>query len=143
MAGELDRFLTAQSEDYDQALSEIRGGRKKTHWIWYIFPQVQGLGFSANSIYYSVRDLQEAAAYLKHPVLGPRLIEISRALLSLRSNNPTQVMGSPDDIKLRSSMTLFSMVSGTDPVFSEVLEKFFNGQKDEKTVAIVGRLASH
>lgn len=137
MANDLDRFLTAQQQDYDEALSEIRSGRKKTHWIWYIFPQIEGLGFSANAVYYAIRDLQEAAAYLKHPVLGPRLVEISKALLPLASDNPTQVMGSPDDIKLRSSMTLFSLVPGTDPVFGEVLEKFFDGRKDDRTVAIV------
>jgi len=141
MANELNRFLTAQEQDYDQALSEIRGGRKRTHWIWYIFPQIQGLGFSTNAVYYSITDLQEAAAYLKHPVLGPRLVGISRALLSLPVTNPTQVMGSPDDIKLRSSMTLFALVPGADPVFGEVLEKFFGGRKDERTVAIVNRPA--
>jgi len=138
MANDLDRFLAAQQQDYDQALSEIRSGRKRTHWIWYIFPQIEGLGFSSNAIYYSIRDLQEAAAYLKHPVLGPRLVEISKALLALASSNATQVMGSPDDIKLRSSMTLFSMVPGADPVFGEVLEKFFDGKRDERTVGIVG-----
>jgi uncharacterized protein (DUF1810 family) len=137
MVNELNRFLSAQEQDYDHALSEIRSGRKRTHWIWYIFPQIQGLGFSTNAVYYSITDLQEAAAFLKHPVLGPRLVEISRALLPLSSSNPTQVMGSPDDIKLRSSMTLFSMVPGTDPVFGEVLEKFFGGQRDDRTVAIV------
>ena len=138
MATDLDRFLAAQHQDYDQALSEIRSGRKRTHWIWYIFPQIEGLGFSANAVYYSIRDLQEAAAYLKHPVLGPRLVEISKALLALASSNATQVMGSPDDIKLRSSMTLFSLVPGADPVFGEVLEKFFDGKRDERTVAVVG-----
>ncbi|WP_431214003.1 DUF1810 domain-containing protein [Puia sp. P3] len=137
MVNQLNRFLTAQEQDYDQALSEIRSGRKRTHWIWYIFPQIQGLGFSTNAVYYSITDLQEAAAFLKHPVLGRRLVEISRALLALSSSNPTQVMGSPDDIKLRSSMTLFSLVPGTDPVFGEVLEKFFGGVKDDRTVAIV------
>jgi uncharacterized protein (DUF1810 family) len=137
MANDLDRFLTAQQQDYDQALGEIRSGRKRTHWMWYIFPQIEGLGFSANAVYYAIRDLQEAAAYLKHPVLGPRLVEISRALLTLSSSNATQVMGSPDDIKLRSSMTLFAMVPGTDPVFGEVLNKFFDGKRDERTVAIV------
>ena len=140
MTQELDRFLTAQEEDYKQALAEIRSGRKRSHWIWYIFPQVQGLGFSTNSVYYAIRDLQEAAAYLKHPVLGPRLIEITGALLSLPGNNPTKVMGSPDDIKLRSSMTLFSLVSGADEVFGRVLEKYFAGKRDEKTVAIIGQL---
>jgi uncharacterized protein (DUF1810 family) len=137
MANDLNRYLSAQEQDYDQALSEIRGGRKRTHWIWYIFPQIEGLGFSANAVYYAIRDLQEAAAYLKHPVLGRRLVEISRALLALDSDNATHVMGSPDDIKLRSSMTLFALVPGTDAVFGEVLVKFFGGKKDERTVAIV------
>lgn len=139
MGNDLDRFIAAQQQDYDQALSEIRSGRKRTHWIWYIFPQIEGLGFSTNAVYYAIRDLQEAAAYLKHPVLGPRLIEISKALLPLSSSNATQVMGSPDDIKLRSSMTLFALVPGTDPVFGEVLTKFFDGKRDDRTVAIVNR----
>ncbi|MBS1605314.1 MAG: DUF1810 domain-containing protein [Bacteroidetes bacterium] len=137
MANDLDRYVTAQEGDYERALSEIRSGRKRTHWMWYIFPQVEGLGFSANAVYYSIRDLREAAAYLRHPVLGPRLVEISKALLLVASDDAREVMGSPDDMKLRSSMTLFSLVPGADEVFGEVLEKFFDGKGDERTVAIV------
>jgi uncharacterized protein (DUF1810 family) len=103
----LQRFIEAQEADYETALTEIRQGKKRSHWIWYIFPQVQGLGFSDTSRYYAIKDISEAAAYLQHPVLGSRLITICNALLRLESNNANQVFGSPDDLKLRSSMTLF------------------------------------
>jgi uncharacterized protein (DUF1810 family) len=137
MKYDLDRFLSAQAMHYDQALAEIKAGQKKSHWIWYIFPQLHGLGFSSNATYYGLRDLHEAIAYLKHPMLGPRLVEISKALLMHTGKSPVQIMGSPDDMKLRSCMTLFSLVPGADPVFSEVLATFFSGQKDGKTIAMV------
>ncbi|HEY6901643.1 MAG TPA: DUF1810 domain-containing protein [Puia sp.] len=137
MSNPLDRFLTAQTQDYAAALAEIRNGKKRTHWMWYIFPQIQGLGSSSNAVYYAIRDLHEAEAYLKHPTLGPRLIEISQALLALPGNNATQIMGTPDDLKLRSCMTLFAMVPQTDPVFQQVLDKFFMGKKDAKTLSII------
>ena len=138
MENDLTRFVTAQAADYLIALAEIRAGRKGSHWIWYIFPQLRGLGFSHNATYYGIIDLQEASAYLRHPQLGPRLIEISEALLQLPTNNPTLVMGSPDDLKLRSSMTLFAQVPDADPVFSEVLDKFFKGQPDQSTLSLLG-----
>lgn len=134
---DLKRFLDAQEKDYSTALAEIRQGRKRSHWMWYIFPQIRGLGFSPTAQFYAIRDVQEAAAYLAHEVLGRRLVEISRALLLLPGSNPTEVFGSPDDLKLRSCMTLFSGLPGADPVFSQVLDKFFGGQKDNKTVLIV------
>ncbi len=130
----LQRFLDAQARDYAAALAEIKGGRKRSHWIWYIFPQVQGLGFSSTSRHYAIRDLGEAAAYLQHPVLGSRLEEISRALLGLPGGNATAVLGTPDDLKLRSSMTLFTQVPGASPVFRQVLDKFFGGQADPLTL---------
>ena len=131
----LNRFLSAQARDYDRALAEIRAGKKVSHWIWYIFPQLKGLGYSTNATYYGIRDLREAMDYLEHPILGPRLVEISQALLKHAHKTAAAIMGSPDDVKLRSSMTLFSLVPGADPVFLQVLDQFFQGQKDEKTMA--------
>jgi uncharacterized protein (DUF1810 family) len=104
----LKRFLDAQAGDYATALAEISNGSKRSHWMWYIFPQIDGLGYSEMAKRYAISDLPEAAGYLAHPVLGPRLVEISKALLTLPGNNATAVMGSPDNLKLRSSMTLFS-----------------------------------
>ncbi|WP_129716158.1 DUF1810 domain-containing protein [Pedobacter sp. SYP-B3415] len=131
---ELDRFTDAQRLDFDTAFAEIRAGRKMTHWMWYVFPQISGLGYSSMAQRYGILNLGEATSYLAHPVLGKRLIDISNALLMLDENNATRVMGSPDDMKLRSSMTLFASVPGADPVFDAVLEKFFNGEKDEATL---------
>jgi uncharacterized protein (DUF1810 family) len=133
----LKRFLDAQAVDYATALSEIRSGQKRSHWMWYIFPQVGGLGYSEMARRYAIANLPEAATYLSHPVLGPRLIEISKALLALPANNATAVMGSPDDLKLRSSMTLFSLVPAADPVFAAVLQKYFQGEKDKATLQLI------
>jgi uncharacterized protein (DUF1810 family) len=137
----LQRFLDAQATDYAPALAEIKSGRKRSHWMWYIFPQIQGLGFSDISRHYALRDLAEAAAYLKHPVLGSRLAEISTALLGLASSDANRVFGSPDDLKLKSSMTLFAAVPGADAVFEQVLAKFFGGVRDGKTLQLVGQQA--
>jgi uncharacterized protein (DUF1810 family) len=134
----LQRFLDAQATDYAPALAEIKNGRKRSHWMWYIFPQIQGLGFSSISQRYAIQDLSEAAAYLQHPVLGARLKEISQALLGLAGSNATNIMGSPDDLKLRSSMTLFGAVPGAEPVFQQVLDKFFGGAPDSKTLQLLG-----
>ena len=133
----LQRFIDAQKNDYEIALSEIKTGRKRSHWMWYIFPQIHGLGFSETSKLYSIKSLEEAEEYFHHPVLGKRLIEISKALLDLPSNNAHAIFGNPDDAKLKSSMTLFASLKGTDAVFQLVLEKFFYGEKDEKTLAII------
>lgn len=133
----LERFLNAQATDYATALSEVKNGRKQSHWMWYIFPQVLGLGYTSTSIQYAIKDLDEAAAYLQHEVLGKRLIEISNALLALEVNDAHKVFGSPDDMKLRSCMTLFSLVHNADGVFQTVLDKFFNGKKDDKTLQIL------
>lgn len=137
MENELKRFLDAQEGDYATALAEIRQGRKRSHWMWYIFPQIKGLGHSPTAQFYAIRDLQEAAAYLANETLGGRLVEISGALLLLPTSDANEVFGSPDDIKLRSSMTLFSEVKGADPVFSKVLEKFFGGRRDDRTIEIL------
>lgn len=129
--------MTAQEQDYDQALKEIRSGRKQSHWIWYIFPQLKDLGFSSTAKYYGIRDLDEAKAYLREPTLSTRLIEISKALLMLNENDPETVMGYPDDMKLRSSMTLFSAADPDEPVFTQVLEKFFHGKADDRTLNLI------
>lgn len=133
----LTRFLDAQETDYNRALAEIKNGRKQSHWMWYIFPQISGLGFSETARFYAIENLQEAQAYLEHPVLGKRLVEIANALLRIDGKTATQILGSPDDLKLRSSMTLFSLINNTDPVFQAVLDKFFAGQADSKTLLLV------
>jgi uncharacterized protein (DUF1810 family) len=133
----LQRFIDAQQSDYETALSEIKRGRKQSHWMWYIFPQIQGLGFSATSKLYAIKNLQEARQYLQHPLLGKRLKEITNALIDLPSNNAHEIFGSPDDVKLKSSMTLFATLPGADPVFESALKKFFNGERDAKTLSII------
>ena len=135
----LDRFLKAQAGSYDAALREICAGQKRSHWIWYIFPQIQGLGFSSTAQYYAIEDLAEAKAYLAHPTLRTRLLEISEALLTLSSSDPLDVMGSPDDLKLRSSMTLFAEADPSCDVFQKVLDKFYGGRKDHRTLEILQR----
>ena len=139
MEADLSRFLKAQEQDYEQALREIRSGRKRSHWMWYIFPQIQGLGFSPTAQYYAIRDLQEARDYLTHPVLGARLKEISSALLDLNGLSASEIFGYPDDLKLRSSMTLFRMADLNEPVFLEVLEKYYDGKPDARTVELAGK----
>jgi uncharacterized protein (DUF1810 family) len=133
----LNRFIDAQDADYPVALSEIKQGRKKSHWMWYIFPQIQGLGFSETSKYYAIKNVKEAVEFLKHPVLGNRLINICQALLDLPVTDANKVFGSPDDLKLKSSMTLFASLPDTNPVFQLLIEKYFNGMKDNKTLALM------
>jgi uncharacterized protein (DUF1810 family) len=130
----LNRFIEAQSKNFTDALAEIKNGKKRTHWMWYVFPQIQGLGNSEFARFYAIKDLNEATAYLENQVLGNRLIEISEALLQLDSNDAYQILGSPDNMKLQSSMTLFSLVPNADAVFEAVLQKFYNGVKDPKTL---------
>ena len=137
MENSLQRFIDAQEKDYDTALAEISQGRKRSHWIWYIFPQIQGLGFSETSKFYAIKNIDEAAEYLKHPVLGERLIRICHALIKNPGNDANKIFGSPDDMKLKSSMTLFAALPGTDPVLQKVLDKFFNGTRDSKTIEIL------
>lgn len=133
---DLTRFVKAQELSYQTALWEIQGGCKRSHWMWYIFPQICGLGRSSTSQYYAIRDLNEAIDYLQDPFLGQNLNEICEALLELKTDDPRAVFGRPDDMKLRSSMTLFALVSGRDSIFHKVLEKFFNSLYDERTIRI-------
>jgi len=127
-------FLTAHNQVYLQALEEIKSGYKRTHWMWYIFPQIKGLGKSETSRYYALENLKDASDYLMHPVLGKHLIEISEALLSLSGRSAGQILGAPDDLKLCSCITLFARVEGACPVFNRLLEKYFEGQPDELTL---------
>jgi uncharacterized protein (DUF1810 family) len=135
----LERFVSAQESIYGQALAELRGGRKRTHWMWFIFPQIEGLGHSATSIHYSVKSLEEARAYLQHPVLGPRLRECAEALCALEGRTASDIFGFPDDLKLRSSMTLFAAVAETGSVFARVLDKYFQGRHDDRTLQLLKR----
>ena len=135
----LDRFVAAQAGSYETALAEIRSGYKRSHWMWYIFPQLQGLGYSSTAQYYAIEDLDEAQAYLLHPVLGPRLLEISEALLALDTDDADEVFGWPDNLKLRSCMTLFQC-AGDEKIFGQVLAKFFGGEPDERTLALLDML---
>ena len=137
---DLMRFTEAQKETYQTALKEIKNGHKRTHWMWYIFPQIHGLGRSSTSQYYAIHSLDEADAFLQDPFLGENLVTICHALLALETNNATEVFGKPDDIKLMSSMTLFSLVPDSNPVFQNVLDKYFSGKRDYKTLMILGLL---
>ncbi len=136
----LERFVQAQEGSYARALQEIKNGHKTSHWMWYIFPQLSGLGHSQTARYYAIRDRAEAAAYMAHPVLGSRLLEISSELLKLKSSDAREIMGWPDDLKLKSSMTLFGLVS-REPVFRQVLEQYFGGEEDQYTVQTISRQA--
>lgn len=133
----LERFVEAQRDDYDQALAEIRSGRKRSHWMWYIFPQFDGLGFSATSRRYAIKSPAEARAYLAHPVLGRRLVECAEAALQVEGRSALEVFDSPDDLKLRSSATLFASVSPPASVFERLLAKYFGGKRDDKTLSLV------
>ena len=133
----LERFKKAQENDYDVALNEIKNGHKRSHWMWYIFPQVAGLGMTETSRYYAIKDIREATNYLLDTELGLRLINISRALLELGTNDPHAVFGSPDDLKLKSCMTLFDAVPATFPVFGQVLDKFYGGERDSRTIELL------
>lgn len=138
MEQDLNRFIKAQENSYEEALSEIKSGRKRSHWMWYIFPQFKGLGFSETSKYYSIKDLDEAKRYLNHPILGERLKLITKELLALNENNANKVFGSPDDLKLKSSMTLFAAINTSEEnIFNAVLDKYFNGQTDNKTLTLI------
>ena len=132
----INRFIEAQKGDYEEALAEITAGEKQSHWIWYVFPQLKGLGMSWTSEYYGIADLAEAKSYLAHPVLGKRLREITRALLAHRLKSARDILGYPDDLKVCSCMTLFDMIE-PNGIFAEVLDVFYGGKRDEKTLAMV------
>ena len=129
----LDRFIKAQEKSYRIALKEIQNGRKLSHWMWFIFPQIDGLGMSSISSKYSIKTQQEARDYLNHDILGSRLIEITNALMKIEQKSARSIFGYPDDLKLKSSMTLFKTISYDDKLFSDVLVKYFNGEVCKRT----------
>lgn len=138
---DLNRFVRAQEHDYAPALAEIRSGRKRTHWMWYVFPQLDGLGFSEMARRYAIRGLDEARAYLEHPVLGPRLVECSEAVLAVQGCSAREIFGTPDDVKLRSCATLFAEVSAEGSVFHRLIEVYFGGAPDGRTLTLLGQSA--
>ena len=136
----LQRFIKEQQRDYTTAYVEVSQGKKRSHWMWYIFPQIVGLGMTATSQMYAIKSLEEAKAYIAHPYLGKNLINISKVLLSLDENDPYKIFGSPDYLKLCSSMTLFAEAAPEEEVFQKVIEKYYGGRKDERTLAILDEL---
>lgn len=138
MEQDLSRFILVQENTCEQALSEIKSGRKRSHWMWYIFPQFKGLGLSETSQFYAIQNIEEAKAYLLHPILGARLRHIADELLLLEERNPTQIFGSPDDLKLQSCMTLFSSIDTSEAqVFQQVLEQYFSGETDQRSIQLM------
>lgn len=134
----LRRFVDAQRGVHEQALAELEAGRKRSHWMWFVFPQMLGLGISPTAARYAIRSLDEAAAYLRHPLLGPRLVACAQALLRVDGRSADEILGHPDVLKLRSSMTLFSALPDADPVFAAVLARYFGGARDERTLRLLG-----
>ncbi len=135
---DLGRFISAQESVYGRVLQELKSGRKRTHWMWYIFPQVDGLGYSAISKHYAIKSVEEARAYLNHPVLGARLSECANAVLASEGRSASDIFGYPDDLKLKSSMTLFASIAGPDSIFGRVLDKYFHGERDARTLLLLG-----
>jgi uncharacterized protein (DUF1810 family) len=136
---DLQRFLDAQEGEFETALAEIKRGRKSSHWMWYIFPQIDGLAFSSTSKHFAIKSSDEAKAYLDHPILGPRLMACAEAALAIEGKSATEIFGSPDDMKLRSCATLFAHVSPAGSVFERLLDKFYVDDKDQKTLGLLGR----
>jgi uncharacterized protein (DUF1810 family) len=139
---DLSRFIQAQERDYEQALSEIRSGRKRSHWMWYIFPQFDGLGVSSTSRLYAIKSAAEAEAYLRHPVLGRRMLEIAQATLEVEGRSAFEVFGTPDDMKLQSCATLFGSISPAGSVFHQLLDRYFGGEPDDRTVGLLRRTSA-
>lgn len=135
---DLARFIEAQARVYGNVLAELRNGRKRTHWMWFIFPQLDGLGFSPTAKFFAIRNLDEARQYLQHPLLGARLLECSQLVLGIRDRTVSEIFGYPDDLKLRSCMTLFSCVAAPGSVFGRVLEYCFEGRRDTMTLELLG-----
>jgi uncharacterized protein (DUF1810 family) len=136
---DLQRFVDAQHRVYDTVIDELRGGRKRSHWIWFVFPQLRGLGRSPAALHYGIASLQEARAYLAHDVLGPRLRECARLVAAIDDRSAGDIFGFPDDLKVRSSMTLFARATDDNADFISVLDKFYNGEEDPVTVGQLAR----
>lgn len=139
---DLERFVAAQAGQYENAISELRAGLKRSHWMWFIFPQIDGLGTSSISRRFAIKSFQEALAYLDHPILGAHLVECANALISLEGRSASEIFGFPDDSKLKSSMTLFATVADHGTPFRLVLDKYFGGDEDHRTLQILDALAS-
>ncbi|ACP23898.1 hypothetical protein NGR_c00950 [Sinorhizobium fredii NGR234] len=137
-AFDLERFVKAQEGVYESALAELRAGAKRTHWMWFIFPQIQGLGHSSMAQYYALADLDEARAFLKHPLLGRRLRECTEAVNAVRGRSALSILGRPDDLKFRSSMTLFEAADPTVGAFAKALDHYYHGARDPRTMEILG-----
>jgi uncharacterized protein (DUF1810 family) len=133
----LNRFVSAQQDIYAQAVKELHSGKKTTHWMWFIFPQIDGLGHSPTAKYYSVKNIEEAKEYAAHPVLGKRLLECCNILLETNGSSADEIFGYPDNLKLKSCLTLFNYVATGQQVFGELLKKYFGGEKDEQTLSIL------
>ena len=138
---DLNRFLLGQESLYGLALSELRSGRKRSHWMWFVFPQFAGLGASPLSQHYAIKSVAEAEAYLRHPVLGPRLVDCCEAVLAVKGRTAFEIFGSPDDLKLRSCATLFALVSPEGSAFARLLDQYFDGEPDSATLRLLGREA--
>ena len=137
---DLRRFTKAQRNTYDRALAELRNGKKQTHWMWYIFPQIDGLGHSATSRRYAIKSIEEARQYLNHPVLGKRLLECVKVILAIEGRSISEIFGDPDDMKLKSSMTLFTCIPNSPSVLFRVLDKYFNGNRDITTLQLFEKI---
>jgi uncharacterized protein (DUF1810 family) len=137
---DLSRFANAQADDYASILAEIQSGQKRSHWMWYIFPQIDGLAFSSTSERYAIKSIDEAHAYLAHPVLGSRLLECADAVMQIEGRSAAAIFGSPDDLKLRSCATLFAAVSPSGSVFERILDKYYDGRRDDKTHRVLEKL---
>ena len=136
---DLSRFTSAQEGVYDRALAELAAGEKRSHWMWFIFPQLDGLGSSARARQYAIKSMDEVREYLKHPVLGSRLLECAEAVRAVEGRSASQIFGYPDDLKLKSSMTLFASAADSESVFNSVLDKYFDGERDDRTLQLLGR----
>jgi uncharacterized protein (DUF1810 family) len=134
---DLNRFLSAQEGVYERALAELKGGQKRTHWMWFIFPQIDGLAYSPTAKRYSIKSREEARQYLNHPVLGKRLLECTEAVVVLRGGSVSEIFGYPDDLKFASSMTLFEKIAGSGSVFSLALDRYCHGERDAKTLRLL------
>jgi uncharacterized protein (DUF1810 family) len=137
---DFSRFTTAQENIYDGVLAELRSGQKRTHWMWFIFPQIDGLAHSATSKYYAIKSIEEARQYLNHPVLGTRLLECAETVLAIEGRSISEIFGYPDDLKLKSSMTLFACVADTRSAFVRILDRYFHGERDVKTLDLLEKL---
>ena len=134
----LNRFVTAQEKLYETVVAELRNGNKQTHWMWFIFPQIDGLGTSSFAKLYAIKSISEAKAYFNHPVLGSRLLECSNIMLSIKNKSANDSLGFPDCVKLQSCMTLFSIIFPLEKVFTEVLTKYYTNEKDNRTIQLLG-----